>query len=395
MTPGSRWPEARLATVCTIVSGATPSRAVEQYWGGGILWATPRDLSALDQPILETTAEKITEAGHRSCSATLMPAGSVLFSSRAPIGLVAIAGNPMCTNQGFKSLAPGPTVDSRYLYWCMVRMAPRIADMGTGATFKEVSKAVMERVSIPLPPLVEQKRIAAILDRADTIWRGRRQVMALADGLVGSALFELFGDPMHNVRRYPVWELRDLVRAGDKINYGIVQPGPEVAAGVPIVRVGDFDNLEINAGALKRVGSQVEAAYPRSRLVGDEVLISCVGSIGEVALADERLAGMNIVRAVARVRCSDKLDRAYLASYLRTPFAQAYFCRETRTVSQPTLNIRQIELTPVIVPPIEEQARFGALFSATRRLCLRCKTSESVSGDLSRSLSDRAFRGEL
>jgi type I restriction enzyme S subunit len=268
-------------------------------------------------------------------------------------------------------------------------------DLGTGATFKEVSKAVMERIAIPLPPLTEQKRIAAILNNVDALRRKREQTIAATEDLLGSTLREWFGDPMHNVRGYPSFELRELVRKGDKINYGIVQPGPDVPSGIPIVRVGDFGSLEINIGALKRVSPEVEAAYPRSRLVGDEVLISCVGSIGEIVLADERLAGMNIVRAVARVRCNEKMNRAYLAAYLRTAFVQRFFRRETRTVSQPTLNIRQIEQTPVIVPPITEQERFGAFFLATRRLGLEVRKSAFLLDDLFGSLSQRAFCGDL
>ncbi len=92
----------------------------------------------------------------------------------------------MCTNQGFKSLVPGPSVNTRYLYWCMRHMAPRIADMGSGATFKEVSKAVMERVVIPLPPFPDQVRIAAILDKADSVRRHAKLAAALPDEVVTS-----------------------------------------------------------------------------------------------------------------------------------------------------------------------------------------------------------------
>ncbi|NJL60724.1 MAG: hypothetical protein HC903_01445 [Methylacidiphilales bacterium] len=113
------WKLEKLGECCQIISGSTPSRNKPEYWGGSISWVTPKDLSKLKSPILEDSPEKITEVGYKSCSTTLMPAGAILFSSRAPIGHVAIAGKPMCTNQGFKSLVPNSSVDSAFLYWCM------------------------------------------------------------------------------------------------------------------------------------------------------------------------------------------------------------------------------------------------------------------------------------
>jgi len=139
----SSWRAVPLRECTEIVSGSTPSREIAEYWGGTIPWATPKDLSDLGGPILEDTPEYITEQGFKSCSTQLLPQGAVIFSSRAPIGLVAIAGKPMCTNQGFKSFIPGPEVHGKYLYYCLKEMVSQIQALGNGATFKEVSKAVI------------------------------------------------------------------------------------------------------------------------------------------------------------------------------------------------------------------------------------------------------------
>ena len=110
------WTTAPLSEVCDIVSGATPRTSVSDYWDGDIEWATPADLSKLPTLTIGSSARRITSAGLASCSATVLPAGSVLFSSRAPIGHVAINAVPMATNQGFRSLVPTPgVVDARYL----------------------------------------------------------------------------------------------------------------------------------------------------------------------------------------------------------------------------------------------------------------------------------------
>jgi len=156
--------KAKLFQCCEIVSGATPRRNVPEFWNGDIAWVTPKDLSKLDKKVLADTPEGITREGLNSCSAKILPKGALLFSSRAPIGHVAITGRPMATNQGFKSLIPLDDVDVNYLYWCIKHITPSIIAKGRGATFKEVSKEIVENVEIPLPPLEEQKRIAAILD---------------------------------------------------------------------------------------------------------------------------------------------------------------------------------------------------------------------------------------
>src|SRR5262249_12880629 len=135
--------------------------------------------------------------------------------------------------------------------------------------------------------------------------------------------------------------------------------------------------------------------YARSRLLGDEVLIACVGSIGKVALADERLAGANIARAVARVRPGALLTRSYLAYYLATPFAQRHFSVETRTVSQPTLNIKQIQETPILAPPRPAQDAFTGVERRLQTLVQRLRDMSESTHALFDALLQRAFRGEL
>lgn len=147
------WLVRSLADVCEIVSGATPRTDQPSHWGGDIYWATPKDLSGLDDFVIERTERTITTSGLASCSARMLPKGAILLSSRAPIGLVAIAGAPMCTNQGFKSFVCGPDMSPWYLFaWCKLQTG-FLDSLGRGATFKEISKAIVERIQIQVPPL--------------------------------------------------------------------------------------------------------------------------------------------------------------------------------------------------------------------------------------------------
>ena len=159
------WVWVRLGEIGQIVGGGTPKTAHSEYWdNGNIPWITPADMRNLTSKYIERGARNITKAGLTSSSAQLLPKNSILFSSRAPIGYVAIAQNEMATNQGFKSIAPFKTEMSEYLYFVLLALKPEIEKLGTGTTFKEVSGAVVGNVAIPLPPLTEQQQIVAKLD---------------------------------------------------------------------------------------------------------------------------------------------------------------------------------------------------------------------------------------
>lgn len=165
----NKWKPHKLSEIGSVVGGATPSTTVDAYYNGDIPWLTPKDLSNFHERYIERGERNITKSGLNSCSAQLLPAGSVLFSSRAPIGYVAIAKNPIATNQGFKSIIPNPEkVDSLFLYYLLKYNKDNIEAMGSGTTFKEVSGATMKNIEVYLPEdLDEQRRIAGILGSLD------------------------------------------------------------------------------------------------------------------------------------------------------------------------------------------------------------------------------------
>ncbi|MEZ5151782.1 restriction endonuclease subunit S [Rhodococcus zopfii] len=392
----SKWPKVALGDVAEIVSGGTPKSEVPDYWDGTIPWVTPKDLSGLRGAMIDETPRTITEEGLAKSSAAVLPAGSVLFSSRAPIGHVAINAVPMATNQGFKSFVPkAGVVDAKYLYHWLRANRTYLESLGNGATFKEVSKATVSRIEVPLPPVPQQKRIAAILDHADTLRAKRREAIARLDELTQSIFIDMFGDPSSNSRGLPAMPLRDVVVEGDKINYGVVQPGPDVAVGVRLVRAGDIGDGRVDLRHLRLVSNEVDNKHRRSRLQGDEILISCVGSIGAVALATPELKGCNIARAVARVRVGEDMRREYIAACLSAPGTQRYFTKELRTVAQPTLNIKQIEEAQVIVPTLREQDQFVSRVKEVDRIRSVVLASLVAMDKLFDSLQSRAFRGEL
>ena len=165
----AEWIECKISDIGTVVGGATPStKKVENYEGGNIAWITPKDLSTLSGRYIQCGERNITEIGLKSCSTQLLPKNTVLFSSRAPIGYVAIAANEVCTNQGFKSVIPNEATDPLFLFYLLKYNKDKIEAMGSGTTFKEVSGNTMKNIMVRVPSDKEvQKNIASILGTLD------------------------------------------------------------------------------------------------------------------------------------------------------------------------------------------------------------------------------------
>lgn len=163
------WKTCTIGDLGRVVGGATPStKKAENYDGGTIAWITPKDLAGFSGRFISRGERNITEQGLKSCSTQLMPAHTVLFSSRAPIGYIAIAEQEVCTNQGFKSVVPDEKTDYMFLYYLLKYNKEKIENLGSGTTFKEVSGSTMRGIEVRVPETIEeQQRIASVLSALD------------------------------------------------------------------------------------------------------------------------------------------------------------------------------------------------------------------------------------
>ncbi|MHA7272941.1 restriction endonuclease subunit S [Arthrobacter sp. TMT4-20] len=382
-----------LSSVARIVSGGTPKTRESSFWNGGIPWVTPKDLSGLDSVEIHSTPRLITEAGLRNSSAELLPENSVLFSSRAPIGLLAINTIPMATNQGFKSFVPDPKrLDSRYLFRWLEANRPKLQDMGVGATFKEVSKAIVSRLVIPLPPsLDEQQRIAAILDKADELRRKRRQALAHLDVLTRSLFHEMVGDPVSNSRGWPQQKLNTL---------GRITTGNTPSRTVP-ENFGDYiewvktDN--INTPETTVTGAREclsERGAQKARIVPPgSVLVTCIagspGVIGNVALVDRTVAFNQQINAFTPNSGPGLYWYALLKS-MKPLVQNASSGGMKGLVSKSALSAIDI-----IVVPEAHQTRFAECLASVERLKAYHGGQLVKIDALFASLQHRAFSGDL
>lgn len=232
------WKNCTLSSLGTIVGGATPStKKPENYEGGEIPWITPKDLSGFSGRYISCGERNITEIGLKSCSAQMMPKHSVLFSSRAPIGYVAISDCDVCTNQGFKSIVPNKDTDYLFLYYLLLYKKHEIENLGSGTTFKEVSASTMKGIEVRVPvDKREQERIAGILSALDDKIESNAHINENLEQQAQA----IFANEFLSLESLPDgWKRGSLIDIADYLNGLAMQKYRPVAdeVGIPVLKI--------------------------------------------------------------------------------------------------------------------------------------------------------------
>ena len=326
----------------------------------------------------------------------LLSDGDLLIGMDGDFNRARWSGGQALLNQRVcKVTAKDDSLDQGYLYHFLPKALEKIHAETPAVTVKHLSVKGIRAIEIPLPPLHEQKRIAAILDKADAIRRKRQQAIQLADDFLRAVFLDMFGDPVTNPKGWNVVELSTLVDPDDKLNYGVVQPGDHEEDGVPLVRSGDLSDVTPDVSQLRRVSASIDSKHRKSKLKGNEILIACVGTIGRVGWVSEAMIGWNIARAVTRIPIREGVNREYVYRYLQSPVVQGYFERETRAVAQPTLNVGLIAKTPVALPPHNLQIAFLERYRTIQAYKERLLVALGAQDELAGCLSQKAFAGQL
>ena len=392
------WATAALRDVCDIVSGSTPLTSEKTFWGGNILWTTPKDLSDLDGAYLDSPPRTITEEGLKSCAASLLPKNSVLLSSRAPIGLVAINTVPMATNQGFKSLVPDrQKLDSKFLYHWLKSRTSFLQGLGNGATFKEISKAVVERIEIPLPPLNEQRRIAAILDKADALRRKRRDAELLIGELSDARFVSMFGLCKPSRAKWPTSKVSEV----GKVQLGR-QRAPKYQTGKfrkPYVRVANVYEDRIDTADILQMDFN-ENDFRDYKLEYGDILLNEGQStelVGRPAMWRSEIEDCCFQNTLVRFQVDRErvAPEFALALFLRYFRAGEFAKISSKTSSVAHLGAGRFALMPFPLPPIKLQREFAEGVIAINKLKDQYRANTLQIDALFSSLQHRAFSGQL
>ena len=382
--------KARLGDVCTVVSGSTPKSTVPEYWDGDIKWITPAELSN-DTYIINDSARHITALGVAKTGLKSFPAGTVILSSRAPIGKTAIAGCEMFCNQGFKNLICSEKIDSKYLYYFLSGKTDYLNSLGRGATFKEISKAIVENIEIPLPEVEEQKRIAACFERLLRLIQLQKAELEELDKLVKSRFIELYGDPLIEDDRYPRVPLGSLAEVGSSKR---IFEKEYVSEGIPFYRTKEI--VELSKG--NRITTELFITKERYDEIRSEygvpqkgdLLISAVGTIGVIWIVDGKNDFYFKDGNLLRVSATEKFVPEYL-KHLLEALISAYKSEMSSGTAYAALTISALKEMMVYDVPHAEQEQFAAFVEQTDKSKLAVQKGLQELEILKKSLMQQYF----
>ena len=341
----------RLGDVCEIVNGATPRTEVPEYWGGDIKWVTPAELRNEINTVFDT-AKHLTKAGFESASLRMMPAGTILLTTRAPIGKLALAGDEMCCNQGFKCLICPETVNNEWLCRLMKHRVPELQAMGTGATFKELSKRAISDYKICVPPMEAQIDIVKKLTKLDEALANCRTLLSALDDLVKSQFVEMFGDGE--------WTSKTIGELATDIRFGTSKKATECGKYTYLRMNNLTDDGKLAYDDVKYIdlfGDELE----KCQVVDGDLLFNRTNSrekVGKTAVFHGD-ASMVIAGYIIRVRLGEEMRSDYLSVFMNLSTTKAMLRSIAKgAVHQANVNSKELAAIKVPVAPIELQDRF-------------------------------------
>lgn len=374
----SEWIECKVSELGEVISGATPKTEKQEYWDGDVIWITPHDMSKLRTPFVNNSSRKITRLGLNSCSANLLPKGSLVLSSRAPIGYFAIAQTDLTTNQGCKSIKFFKGHDPLFHYYNFLHNVERLKLLGEGTTFSEFSKAYLENFIVKLPAdLAEQARIARILSTVDAAITQTEALIAkygrVRTGLMQDLLTwgidehgQIRSEATHEFKdsslgRVPVeWEtvrLEQLLTAAK----GRIQTGPfgsqlhsyeYVIEGVPVIMPQDIGDTEISTSVIARITEQKANSLRRHRVKVSDVLFSRRGDISRCAVITNKeigwLCGTGCI--LMRLESNNVINPFWFKEYYQSAKAQTQVINNA--VGLTMLNLNSGILYNLLIPAV-------------------------------------------
>ena len=347
----------QIGEICEIVSGSTPKTSIAEYWDGNVKWITPAELDD-DSYVIQDTVRKITELGVKKTGLTILPKGTVLFSSRAPIGKVAIAGCDMYCNQGFKNLICSDVINNKYLYWYLKSKTTYLNSLGRGATFKELSKKILAEVELEVPHIKRQNEIVQRLERLCSIKKKRLEQLQKLDELIQARFVELFGEPILNPKEWKIVTIGDIAL---DVHYGTSRPAVE-GGKYPYLRM---NNLTIDGHLdltdLKYIDIPEEELEKCVVRKGD-ILFNRTNSlelVGKTAVFD-LCEDMVIAGYIIRVRLNNKMILPEIFSQYMNHKTLKKILRGMAkgAVNQANINAKELQSIKIYVPNMKLQDEF-------------------------------------
>ena len=376
---------AKLGDICIIQSGGTPSRQNKIYWQNGTIpWVK---ISDIKDKHLHTTEEFISELGLENSSAKIFPAGTILYTIFATLGEVSILDIDAATNQAIAGIQiKSDKVDRDFLYYFLTSLKPTISNIGRGVAQNNINMPILKEIEVPLPPLDEQRKIAAVLDKVSNLIAKRFQQLDKLDEMVKSRFVEMFGDPVSNSLDLPLLSLSQLGEFGRGVSKHRPRNAPELLGGkYPLIQTGEVANSKLYISSYENTYS--ELGFKQSKMWKSGTL--CITIAANIAKTAILTFDACFPDSVVGFTANEKTNNIFIHYWFE--FFQQILEAQAPESAQKNINLKILNELKVIVPSIELQNQFVAFVEQTEKTKITVNRSLDKLETLKKALMQESF----
>ena len=348
----TEWKKIKISDIAEVIGGGTPSTKQSEYWGNDIPWLTPKDLSGYNKRYISNGERNISNEGLKNSSARMLPVGSILLTSRAPIGYLAIAEQDLCTNQGFKSLVLKPGNDSEFFYYLLKNNIEYIINMSSGSTFAEISGTQVKNLEFNIPDLITQQKIAKVLSAIDDKIELNNAINNNLEQQIKALYNHCFTDKNNVVEISNLIDVRDGTHDSPKPQF----EGKKLITSKHLLKYG----VDISSANFI-TEEDYQKINERSLVATDDILISMIGTVGIVSYIIENPVDF-AVKNVGIYRTSQKKEYAYYVHcFLNSTETQNYILSHLAGTTQKYISLSELRTLKINVPNQNELKAFNKL----------------------------------
>jgi len=389
------WDVVELGAISRIRAGGTPRRNIAKYWKGGIIpWVK---ISDINSKYISKTEESITYAGLENSSSRIFSKGTILISIFATIGEVGILEIDSSCNQALAGIEVNHgKVEIEYLYYYLKNLRDTLRTMGRGVAQNNINQTILKNIKIPLPPLETQRKIVAILEKAESLKRLRAEANELTQKLIQSVFLEMFGDPVNNPKKWSSMKIEGIL---EKTQYGTSEKASNITSGHPCLGMNNVTRFgELNLIKINRIDLD-EKEYLKYRLKPGDVLFNrtnapnLVGKTGIIGDEEGYVFASYLIRLVPN---GDYITSDYLWAILNSMnMKKLFFNISKKAINQANISATVLKKISIPIPPIELQKGFTKIL---KQIYSSYPNHDRISNNietLTESLLQAAFIGEL
>jgi type I restriction enzyme S subunit len=385
----------KLSKLCIMRSGGTPSRSNLEYYEGDFPWAKISDLEKSDDGYIYKTQEHITQEALKSINNRQFIPGTLLLAMYGSVGKTAITKINLTTNQAILgiNILDDTILDIKYLKYWFSTIKKRLLDRAVGAALPNISLGIVKELKIPLPPLEQQKKIAAILDAADTYRQKTKALITKYDALTQSLFLDMFGDPVRNPKG---WNYKNLDESLEFLTSGSRGWAKYYSdEGTVFLRIQNVGYNELRLDDLTYVRAPDSAENKRTKVKAGDLLLTITADLGRTAVIPDNFPDANINQHLALLRLKDTYNPLFVSSYIASHGGQSLFLKLDKGGVKAGLNFKDLKSYKVFDVPRVNQDKFEYKIKAIETQKAQAEASLVQAENLFNSLLQRAFKGEL